>query len=76
MLSASPVDRDEHVHALGGLREKHGGLPGGVAAADHDHLFPAAQLRLDERRAVVHARALELRQVRRAPVSDTRRRSR
>ena len=51
---------DEHVHAPGGLRQKHGGLAGGVSAAHHNHLFTAAQLGLDERRPVVHTRAFEL----------------
>ena len=54
------------MHAPGRLREEHRRLAGRVAAADDDHLFAAAQLRLDERRAVVDAGALELRQVRRA----------
>ena len=53
----------EHVHAPGGLCQKHRGLAGGVSAAHHDHFFTAAQLRFHERRAVVHARALELQQV-------------
>ena len=48
---------------LGRLREEHGGLAGGVASAHHDHLFAAAELRFDERRAVVDARAFELREV-------------
>src|SRR5437764_1401067 len=58
-----PVRPDDHVDAPGGLRQEHGGLTGRVAAA-HDHdLVAAAQLRLHEGRGVIHARALELRQV-------------
>ena len=65
-VSASPPRADEHVHAPRRLRQEHRRLAGGVAAADDDHLFAAAQLRLDEGRAVVDAGAFELRQVRRA----------
>ena len=64
MLSASPSDAHEHVHAPGRLREEDRRLAGRVAAADDDHLLAGAELRLHERRAVVHAGALEPRQVR------------
>ena len=40
--------------------EEDGGLAGGVAAADDHHLRPPAHLRLDGRRGVVDAAALEL----------------
>ena len=53
------VRPDEHVHLLGGLREKHRGLTGGVSTAHHDHLLTAAHLRLDKRRPVVDTRAFE-----------------
>ena len=69
-VSARPLDAHQHVHAPRRLRQEHRRLAGGVAAADHDHFFAAAQLRLHERRAVVDAGAFELRQVldRRPPV--------
>ena len=59
MLSARPCRPHEHVHVPRGLRQEHRRLPGRVAAADDDHLFAAAQLRFDERRAVVDAGAFE-----------------
>ena len=45
MVSARPSARTSmgRVRASG---EEHRGLPGGVAAADHDHVFAPAQLRL------------------------------
>ena len=58
-----PVAADQYLHASGGLREKHRRLTGGVATADDDDLLAHAQLRLHLRRAVVHARAFELREV-------------
>ena len=57
------VGADQHVHALGRLRQEHRGLAGRVAAAHHDHLLAGAQLRLHEGGAVVNAGALEPRQV-------------
>src|SRR2546425_12678810 len=35
------------MHPSGGVRQKHRGLAGGVAAAHHDHLFITAHLGLD-----------------------------
>src|SRR5256714_15451635 len=54
---------DEHVHLSGALREKHGGLASGVTSSDHDHFLALAQLRLDERRAVIDPCSLELRDI-------------
>ena len=52
----------QHVHAPRALGEEHGGLPRGVAAADHDHLFARAELRLHERGRVVDADTFEARE--------------
>ena len=52
MVSASPSDRMKMCTA-GGLRHKHRGLTGEVAAAHHDHLFPTTHLGLNERRPIV-----------------------
>src|SRR4051812_2775481 len=52
-----------HMDFARGLGEVHRGLSGGIAAANHDNLFVAAELRLDEGGAVVNAFALELREV-------------
>ena len=62
-MSASPLGAHEHVHALGRLRQEHRRLARGIAAADDDDLFAAAQLRLHERRPVVDAGAFELREI-------------
>src|ERR1700716_1904509 len=48
---------------LGGLREEHGGLTRGVATSDHDYVLTVAELRLHESCAIVHAGALEARQI-------------
>ena len=53
MLSASPLDRDQHMHAPRGLRQEHRRLAGRVAAADHDDVFAAgtAAIRRRSRRS-------------------------
>ena len=51
------ADRDRHPAAL--LREVDRGLPGRVAAADHDHVGAAADPRFEIGRRVVHAGAFE-----------------
>ena len=61
MVSASPPTNQD-VDVPRRLREKDRGLSGRIAAADDDHFVAAADLRLHERRAVVDARALELRE--------------
>src|SRR5437667_2880960 len=50
----------EHVDVSCRLGEGHGSLPSCVAAANDANLFTGAQLRLDERRAGVHAGLFEL----------------
>src|SRR5438876_6725076 len=50
----------EHVDVSCRLGEGHGSLASCVAAANDANLFTGAQLRLDERGAVVHAGAFEL----------------
>src|SRR6266545_2289773 len=69
------VPADEHVHPLRGLREEHGRLTRGVCAAHDGDLLIRAQLRLHRGGGVVHAGALEARQVlnRQAPVLDSTR---
>jgi len=57
------IRADEHMYSSGALGEEHSGLTGGISAPDDDHFFTAAELGLDERRAVVHAGAFKLRQV-------------
>src|SRR5204863_8099547 len=57
------VRADEHVDAARGLRQEHRGLAGGIAAADHSHVFVLAELRFHGRGAVLHARTVEPRQV-------------
>ncbi len=49
----------EHVDALGGLRQEHGGLPSRIPASHDDDLLPAAELPFHGGRAEVHARAFE-----------------
>ncbi len=53
------VRPDEDVDVRGRLGEVDGGLAGGVAATDDDHLTVAAQLRFDRRRAVVETESVE-----------------
>ena len=53
------VAADHEVHLADLAGEEDGGLAGRVAAADDHHLRPAAHLRLDRRRGVVDAAALE-----------------
>src|SRR6266550_4001292 len=69
------VTADEHVHPLRGLREEHGRLARGVCASDDSDLLIRAQLRLHRGGGVIHAGALEARQVlnRQAPVLDSTR---
>jgi hypothetical protein len=55
---------DEHRHPAGVLAEVHRRLAGGVRAADHDHVLVPARSRLGHRRAVVDARAGQLREAR------------
>src|SRR5260370_23336296 len=70
-----PARTDQHVHALGGLRKKHRGLPRRVPCSDDDHLGTAAQLRLKMSGAVINASAFKLRQVieRKFPILRTSR---
>src|SRR3989441_364511 len=58
-----PRRANHHVHPPGGLGQERGGLARGVAGAHDDHFFTGAQLRLHKRGGVIHARALELREV-------------
>ena len=53
------VAADHEVDFAGLPGEEDGGLSGGVAAADDDHVRTPAHLRLDRRRGVVDAAALE-----------------
>src|SRR5258707_315382 len=57
-----PARTDQHVHALGGLREEYRGLPRRVPCSDDDHLCTATQLRLKMSSAVIDASAFKLRQ--------------
>src|SRR5262249_14418636 len=47
-------------YVIGGLGKKHGGLTGGVSAANHMRRGTATESRLDVGRAVIHARALQV----------------
>src|SRR5688572_8168973 len=51
------------MHARATLREIHGGLSSRVAGTDDRHFLTGAQLRLHERRGVIHARSLESREI-------------
>ena len=75
MLSARPLRLTEHVHLPPAARQEDRGLARGVASADDDHVLAAAEVRLDLRRRVVDAEALEAREVREVglPVLDARR---
>src|SRR6266550_9582517 len=53
----------EHVYVSRRLSEGHGGLASRVAAANDANLFSGAQLRLDERGAVVNPGVFELRNI-------------
>ena len=57
LVEVVAADQDEDLARLAG--EEDGRLAGGVAAADDDHVGPAALLRLVRRRGVVDAAALE-----------------
>src|SRR5258705_360128 len=57
-----PAGSDEQVNVLRRLREKYRSLSSGVTTSDDDDLLAAADLSLHERRAVIDAGALELRE--------------
>ena len=51
------------MNLLGGLRQKYRGLPGGVAATDHDHFLASAELRFHVGGSVINAGTLKARQI-------------
>ena len=74
MVSASPSDRTSMCTRLAVCARNTAACPAELPPPTTIDLLAAAQLRLDERRAVVDAGAFELRQVRRAAACGTRRR--
>ena len=56
---AEAAAADHHVNLAGMARQKHRGLPGGIAAADQRDLLLGAEPRLDRRGPVPDAAALE-----------------